>query len=55
VTCSCSSLLDTLERVKALLVCQETATASEGGRVCRAVDPMPVSGRSGSGSVRAKR
>jgi hypothetical protein len=55
MTCSCSSLRDTLERVKALLVCQETATASEDGRACRAGDPMPASGTSGSGIVLAKR
>jgi hypothetical protein len=35
---------DTLERVKALLVCQETATASEDGRACREGDPKPASG-----------
>jgi hypothetical protein len=30
MTCSCSSLLDTLERVKALLVCQETGRRPNG-------------------------
>jgi hypothetical protein len=32
VTCSCSSLRDTLERVKALLVCQETGKPATGYR-----------------------
>jgi hypothetical protein len=30
MTCSCSSLRDTLERVKALLVCQETGKRATG-------------------------